>query len=179
MTEKRELLLGCGSNRDKKMHMGNDKWENLTTIDHNRTHKPDWVWDLRSVSMLPFEDETFDEIHAYEVLEHIHNQGDAYTFFKHWNEYWRLLKPGGYFFATTPAPDSPWVWGDPSHTAQYLKETLIFLHQPAYTEQVGKTPMSDFRNLFVGDFDIKLTDYKGGTFFFALQAVKPSRVTTP
>ena len=170
-----ELLLGCGSNRAKKLsYGGRSEWAALTTLDYNEDHKPDVVHDLNRIS-LPFDDETFDEIHAYEVLEHLGTQGDWRFFFAQWTDFWRVLKPDGLFFATCPAASSPWAWGDPSHTRIIGPECLIFLNQPAYA-QVGTTPMSDFRHVYRADFDIIHSKTAGDHFEFVLRAVKPSRV---
>ncbi len=45
---------------------------------------------------LPFDDESFDVVIAVEVMEHVH---DHQLFFR---EVYRILKPGGQFFYTTP-----------------------------------------------------------------------------
>ena len=63
-----ELLLGCGSSRVKKLASPDrPDWSGLVTLDFADTHKPDVVHDI-AVLPLPFPDDTFDEIHAYEVL---------------------------------------------------------------------------------------------------------------
>src|SRR6185312_16493300 len=115
----RELLLGCGADRERRSglrsacytpeeneHVG---WHNLTTLDNNPRHKPDVVWDLNQ-RPLPFDDETFDEIHAYEVLEHIGTQGDWRSFFAEFSEYWRILKPNGALVGTVPRWNHQWAW---------------------------------------------------------------------
>jgi SAM-dependent methyltransferase len=172
-----DLLLGCGSNRDKRLVWGGKKgWSDLVTLDFNADHKPDVVWDLNT-RPLPFPDDHFDEIHAYEVLEHLGSgPGDWESFFAEFSEWYRLLKPNGFLFATSPAPGSPWVWGDPSHRRAMSVECLIYLHQPAYTKQVGVTPMSDFRFCFKGDFNGRHLRVNEGSFEYVLQAVKPSRI---
>lgn len=168
-----ELLLGCGSNRDKKLHrQGHSEWSGLVTLDHEPRHKPDYVHDLNET--LPFEDDSADEIHIYECLEHLGKQGDYEFFFKQFSDFWRVLKPGGILFGTVPLPTSVWAWGDPSHTRVLPKESFTFLNQPAY-EQVGKTAMSDFRSIYKADFDILLLNESGECLEFALQAIKPSR----
>jgi len=153
------------------------EWTGLITLDNNPDCKPDWVWDLRNPTPLPFDADTFDEIHAYEVLEHIAQQGDYTAFFRQFSDYWRILKPDGLFFATVPAKDSVWAWGDPSHTRVIQQENLIFLCQKIYSEQVGVTPMSDFRYIYKADFDIAYLDTSDANIFkFVLKAVKPSRI---
>jgi len=50
MTEKKELLIGCGSNHTKKMAVdGTPTFDNLTTLDYNADHNPDVYWDLMSL----------------------------------------------------------------------------------------------------------------------------------
>jgi predicted SAM-dependent methyltransferase len=100
---------------------------------------------------LPFEANSFDEIHAYEVCEHVTGQqGDEVAFFAFFTEMARILKPNGVFFATVPR--GPWVWADPSHKREITINTLTFLSQDAY-KQVGETCMSDYRNIYKADFD--------------------------
>lgn len=166
----KELLLGCGSRTKKDLSVnGLNEFKNVVRLDNNADHKPDIVWDLRK-HPLPFEDNEFDEIHAYEVIEHLAHQGDYEFFFREWTEYHRILKPGGLFFGSCPAYDSRWAWGDPSHQRVISRETLVFLSQEQYRQQVGKTSMSDFRHLYEVDFvPIHLED-KDGTFYFILKA---------
>jgi predicted SAM-dependent methyltransferase len=175
MSDYSELLLGAGSRHVKAMtHPFHPEWEGKVTLDMEPRHKPDVLWDLRSPVPLPFADNLFDEVHAYEVLEHIGQQGDHETFFRQFADYWRVLKPNGYFFASVPGRNSPWLWGDPGHTRHICKETLVFLEQPQY-EQVGKTAMSDYRGIYKADFDVIDTKRDEDSFYFALKAVKPSR----
>jgi hypothetical protein len=169
-----ELLLGCGSNRDKKLRIqGRADWCGLVTLDYEQRHKPDIVHDL--YDPLPFADDSAEEIHAYEVLEHVGTQGDYKLFFKQFGDFWRVLTNGGVFFGTVPLPTSVWAWGDPSHTRVIPKETFIFLNQPSY-DQVGKTAMSDFRSIYRADFDIIHLHENTDVLEFALKAIKPSRI---
>ena len=79
--EYRELLIGSGSKTGKKISVvGHEQFTHVTRLDINPDHKPDIVWDLRQ-HPLPFENDSFDEIHAYEVLEHLAMQGDYKFFF--------------------------------------------------------------------------------------------------
>lgn len=172
MGMKKELLIGCGSERTKRLTVdGTTKWSNLTTLDYNPDHKPDVVWDLMQ-GALPFEDNSFDELHAYEVLEHTGSQGDYKFFFKQFSDFWRVLKPGGHLLATCPSRHSPWAFGDPSHTRVLQSENLSFLSQAQYADQVGRTSMSDFRNIYKADFEPVFVHEDENHFMFILKAIK-------
>jgi SAM-dependent methyltransferase len=168
-----QLLLGAGSRRDKLLYQpGKEHWDDLVTLDMNPDHKPDVVWDMEKIP-LPFEDNSADEIHAYEVLEHMGRQGDWRFFLAQFEDFWRILKPGGVFYATTPHPTSPWAFGDPGHTRLLPVETTVFLDQEEYRKQVGVTPLTDYRHWYKGDFRLVFSDVTPKlTTRFALQAVK-------
>lgn len=167
-----ELLLGCGTNRQKKVTIpGMDvEWSELVTVDIDPSVKPDIVHDL-NVLPLPFADNSFDEIHAYEVLEHCGKQGDFKFFFDQFAEFYRILKPGGHFCASVPMWDSPWAWGDPGHYRVLPKECLIFLDQSKYA-QLGETAMTDYRPWWKGNFETVGIHEAEHQFGFVLKAVK-------
>lgn len=170
-----ELLIGCGNSRRKKLTLDDCwEWSDLTTIDHDPHCGADVVHDL-DVLPWPFEDNTFDEVGAYEVLEHLGQQGDFRSFFAHFGEIYRVLKPGGVLLATVPAWDDVWAWADPSHRRVIAPATLVFLDRTQYARQVGKTAMTDFRWLWKGDFEPLDAQTEGGCFKFALRAHKPVR----
>ena len=167
--EFKELLIGCGNSRKK---MFNDRiWKNLVTLDFDPNCNPDFLHDLDNIPY-PFYDCEFDEIHAYDVLEHCGTQGDWKFFFDQFCEFWRILKPDGMIFATVPAINSIWAWGDPGHTRIINQGTLVFLSQAEYESQVGITKMSDYRNYYDKDFSIEFQQNQGDSFVFALKAIK-------
>lgn len=172
-----ELLLGCGASRERKLPWdGRAEWSHLVTLDMNPDHEPDVIHDLASLP-LPFAANSFDEIHAYDVMEHVGAQGDWRFFFAQWADMWRLLKPGGVFCGVSPAASSPWAWGDPGHTRIIGQECLVYLNQPSYAEQVGVTPMTDYRHWYKADFDVLHSQVGGtGQHVYVLRAVKPSRI---
>lgn len=166
-----ELLIGCGSNPDKQLALpekGNE-WADVVRLDMDPNCDPDVLWDLEHMP-LPFEDNTFEEIHAYEVLEHIGKQGDWKTFFAQFTEFHRILKPGGRIFATVPAWDSAWAWGDPGHTRVINEGTLSFLQQSVYENDIGKTAMTDYRGVYKVDFEIEGMQESNGRLCFVLKA---------
>ncbi len=166
-----ELLIGAGHRRDKLMtrHEG-DTWKELVTLDINPSCNPDVVHDL-NVIPYPFEDNQFEEIHAYEVLEHCGRQGDYNYYFRQWGEFYRILQPGGVFAGTVPDISSRWVWGDPSHTRTIQRESLLFLDRDFYRD-IGISPMSDFRSIYRGDFKLIKDEVQGETYCFILKAIK-------
>lgn len=178
MSDYRELLLGCGHSRQKKIcpPLRDTNFLNLTTLDVNATCDPDVLFDLNRLGLsdLPFASDYFNEIHAYEVLEHLGEQGDVDRLFSEFHEYWRVLKPGGYFCATVPWWQSIWAWGDPGHTRVLSPATLVFLDQAQYAAQLGKTPMSDYREM-LGETNFRAIsgNHQGDLFVFVLQAIKP------
>jgi SAM-dependent methyltransferase len=168
-----ELLLGCGTDRRKKVRFEciPSDWTDLTTLDMDEGVKPNVVWVLDSPYPLPFTDNSFDEIHAYEVLEHCGKQGDWRFFFRQFHDFWRMLKPGGYFVATVPMWDSPWSWGDPGHRRVIPKESLIFLNRGEYS-QLGETAMTDYREAWKGNFETIAVHETEHQMAFVLKAIK-------
>lgn len=171
-----EILLGAGASREKKLGShGREEWAELITVDFNAEHAPDVVHDINEP--LPFDHDFADEIHAYDVMEHIGQQGDWKTFFNQWSDIWRVLKPGGLFFGISPHWSSPWAWMDPGHSRVYGPEVLTFLCQQEYVDHVGKTPMTDYRFFYRADFDVLATAIQPNRqFSYVLRAVKPSRI---
>jgi SAM-dependent methyltransferase len=175
----RELLIGSGPSRTKKMHQqdGPKEWQNLTTLDIDTECGADVIHDLNCFPY-PFEDNTFDEIHAYEVLEHLGSIGDYKFFFRQFEELWRILVPGGLFFATVPGPKSPWIWGDPGHTRVITPEQIQFLDQSFYDrDEKGnllKVQSDSYKKIYKGNLQTyhKSFEQDGWSFIFVLRAIK-------
>jgi SAM-dependent methyltransferase len=75
-----------------------------------------------AIDKIPFDDNYFDSISAFDVLEHIPRQAVDYQkkeirfpFIELMQEIWRVSKPGGKFYAITPAYPAPEAFQDPTH----------------------------------------------------------------
>lgn len=163
-----ELLLGCGKDHRKMLSKKDDEkgWQNLITLDIDPSCNPDYVYDLNNLP-LPFMAEEFDEIHAYEVLEHVGKQGDYKTFFDQFTEFHRILKKDGMFFGSVPCWDSEWAWGDPGHTRVITPGTLAFLDQDNYGQD--KNPMTDYRWVYKVSFEVFGAMEKDQRMYFILR----------
>lgn len=167
-----DILLGCGHSSERRIGTGRKTWNNLIRVDMNPEVKPDVEWDLNKIP-LPFDDNTADEIHAYNVLEHTGSQGDYKFMFAQFEDFWRILKPGGLLCATVPSWNSVWAFGDPGHTRIINIGTITFFSQAHYKAECGNGMRSDYRNIYKGNFKIEFTKIDAtGTFAFVLKALK-------
>ncbi len=101
-----------------------------------------------AIEPIPFEDDTFDSISAFDFIEHVPRQlyrdGAIVTpFMDLMDEVWRVLKPGGLFYAVTPAFPHADAFKDPTHVNIITDEThTYFCGKNSYGRNYG----------FVGDF---------------------------
>ena len=72
-----------------------------------------------AIEPIPFDDDSFDFVTAYDFIEHIprvvyapHRRN---SFVEFMNEVWRVLKTGGYFLSSTPVYPHPYAFMDPTH----------------------------------------------------------------
>ena len=183
------LLLGCGNIHDKRVtfvpepefqdQLGKGsphaKFEDYCRL-HLHDHVPelmqkyidDLEWRGPAVSMqlhdlneLPYswDDESMDEIHAYEVLEHCGSQGDGDFFFAQFNEFWRILKPGGYFCLSVPMWDAEVAWGVPDHVRVLPPGIFGFLTRDYY-DNIGKPGYGDYRHQLDGRYWIAVAKHE-------------------
>lgn len=162
----RSLLIGCGRNLTKQVQYdGKPEWAGtLTTMDINPMIGADVVFDMEDVArggLLPFADAMFDEIGAFNTMEHWGRQGDFRGWFHECGEYWRILKPGGLMFILVPIGQD--ALADPGHTRFFQQNWFGFLSQSFYegNDQL-KTCFTDYRWLWKLNFNVLYMQEHGG-----------------
>lgn len=96
-----KLNLGCGKKK-LPQHLN---------VDREPSVKPDLIHDL-NVYPYPLPEGFFEEIHAYDVVEHLEN---LVLFMR---EVWRLAQPKARVFITTPHFSCANAYTDPTHVRQ-------------------------------------------------------------
>lgn len=165
--KQRSLLIGCGNNHTKQVQYdGKAEWAGeLTKMDINPNCGADILFDMEDVAShsgcMPFEDDTFDEIGAYNTLEHWGRQGDFRGWFHECGEYWRILKPGGMMSILVPIGQD--ALADPGHTRFFQANWFGFLSQAFYEgNNQLKTCYTDYRWLWKRNFDVLYMKEHGG-----------------
>ncbi len=109
------LNLGCGT----KPMAGSVKAD---AVNHDLTLHHEYVnvaWDLDKYPWL-WSDESFDDLYAVDVLEHLENIITALE------ECWRILKPGGRLLIRTPYGLSEISFTDPTHKHHLTPESFDY-----------------------------------------------------
>lgn len=134
-TPLRHLDLGCGAIPRNPFEA-----EEVFGLDVvNRT--PDECSNIQFVTAnlalqnIPFGDNHFDSVSAYDFLEHIPRlvSVDGTTelpFIRLMSEIHRVLKPGGHFYATTPCYPMESAFVDPTHVNFISKNTHKYFTSP-------------------------------------------------
>jgi ubiquinone/menaquinone biosynthesis C-methylase UbiE len=100
------LNLGCGY-RKEKGEIG---------VDRIKTPEVDIIADAH---YLPFKDNSFKEVKAYHVLEHL-------DFLKAMDEIHRVLEENGILHAKVPHAFSPWYFDNPTHKTPFTSWSLKY-----------------------------------------------------
>ena len=108
------LNIGCGFN----------KIEGAVNLDFDERCNPDILADI--TNPLPYDDNTFDEVRAIQVLEHIFN----FEFVM--REVHRVLKVGGIFKVSVPMFPCRNAFAGGGHVRQFVPETFTIYTNPSY-----------------------------------------------
>lgn len=104
------LEIGCGFIRPR----------DSIGIDINPGENVDIVRDLETQG-LPFCDKSIENIHAYNVMEHM---GEGFHFLM--KECWRVLKDGGTLEIGVPDAGTDASFKDPTHRRFFSKNTFVY-----------------------------------------------------
>jgi len=165
-----ELILGGGNKKTKRIYFLSEssEYKDPHVVDIDPGCNPDTLWDLNKLPY-PFICNSYDEIHAYEILEHLGTQGDWKFFFDTFSELHRILAPKGRLFITVPDGTKVSAYSDPGHTRVFTLTTFAFLSQEEYKLQIGKTAMTDYRHYWQKDFVKIYEQVKNDTIHLILQ----------
>ncbi len=135
---------------------------------------------IGSITNLPFTNEKFDLVCAFDVVEHVSDDDAAI------NEMHRVCKPAGYVFVTVPAFQSLWGMHDEinHHYRRYTKNNLLklfwdkkgqvlkctyfnsILFVPIYVLRRSQKTLSSKKNLKNGsDFEIVKSSFANNIFY--------------
>ena len=117
------LNLGCGTN----------KLDDYINVDIDPQYEPEVVWDMRQTPW-PWEDDTFDTIRAWHILEHI---GPEYLDVM--REIHRVGKAGAMVDVNVPYFMSEGAWRDPTHVRAFSLESFLYFDSrwPDYGADYG------------------------------------------
>jgi SAM-dependent methyltransferase len=117
------LDLGCGAN--PKNPFGADI---LYGIDIREDISKNVIKADLVLDPIPFEENTFDYVTAFDFIEHIpriiYAPSRRNSFIEVMNEIWRVLKQNGKFLSVTPAYPHAEVFRDPTHVNIITEETF-------------------------------------------------------
>ena len=118
--KRKHLDLGCG-NAPRNPYHAPELFGVDLKIDSGKLDEHFKICNL-ACEPVPFIESYFDSVSAFDVIEHIPRQSVDHQnktivnpFINLMNEIHRVLKPGGLFYASTPAFPSPEAFQDPTH----------------------------------------------------------------
>lgn len=112
--DKNKLNLGCGNNYLK----------GYTNADISPAVHPDVVCDITDI--IPFRDNTFDEVLCENVLTQILFQD---TFIQVMNDLWRITKPKGEILIRVPNAKNIIAWQDPMDCRRFTDQSFTYMEE--------------------------------------------------
>ena len=137
------LDLGCGPQPKNPFNADDVYGVDVVGSDDNRIKVADLV-----IEPIPFDDNMFDYVTAYDLIEHIprllYCPKRRHPFIELISEVYRVLKVGGIFFSHTPAYPHPSAFFDPTHVNYITAETFPFY----FCNPKARAKMYGFKGLF-------------------------------
>ena len=147
----RHLDLGCGSRPHNPYRR--DELHGVDIADPRAALPLQFRQANLALQPIPYPDDYFDSVSAYDFIEHVprvlptaDGLGTRFPFVVLMNEIWRVLAPGGLFYASTPAYPHAAAFQDPTHVNIITIETHKYFTRP---ETLGRMYG------FCGDFEIR------------------------
>jgi SAM-dependent methyltransferase len=132
-----KLNLGCG--KDIKKSTENEKWVNM---DVAKLPGVDVVWNIDKYPW-PFKANTFDEVYASHVLEHVED------FMKCLEELHRVCKKDAKIFVKVPIFPSVYAMTDPTHKHFITYFTFEYFKPGAHYEYYSKAKFNIVRRKII------------------------------
>jgi len=152
-----KLNLGCGYR----------KKEDFVNIDYNPKCDPDVQLDIVSFGLNMWEDNSVDEVRAWDFLEHVPLGKTIFVI----EEIFRVLRHDGKFEHFTPSTDGRGAFQDPTHLSFWNINSWIYYTDDEHRKLYGiKAKFKGFREDLVTDKANKII-HTHGVFF----AVKESK----
>lgn len=143
-----KINLGCGHN----------KVDGFINIDKFEACQPDLLFDLEQTPW-PFADDEITEVLAIHVLEHL--GADVATFFRIFQELYRVMAPGGHIRIAVPHHRSDHFSGDPTHVRDINIGVLSLFSKSNCRKwrenAASNSPLADYLDI---DFEIDLTEVR-------------------
>jgi SAM-dependent methyltransferase len=144
------LDLGCGS-----VPLNPFEAEDVYGVDLFEQENDNILQADLAIQSIPFPNDSFDYVTAYDFLEHVprtlYIDGQCtYPFVNLMSAIYRVLKPGGLFYSSTPCVPYNAVFQDPTHVNFITPETFAeyFDDEKTWAKNYG----------FKGQFKIKLLE---------------------
>ncbi|MFA4971876.1 MAG: methyltransferase domain-containing protein [bacterium] len=159
-----KLNLGCGP----------AKMPDAVNVDVSPRSVADVIHDLNRFPW-PFCDDTFDEIHASGVLEHLAYLPPVMQ------EIWRIARPGAKVHIWVPyATHTPHL-GNPYHRLNFTEWTFDFFCDPALRQSTADAIAATFRKVSVklswcGDWGSRPEHERQAAIFHELNVIESMRV---
>lgn len=158
----RSLDLGCGPHPKNPFSATELYGVDVSDFHSGRIRSADLA-----VEPIPFDDDFFDYVTAYDFIEHIprvvYCPKRRHSFIELMNEIYRVLKMDGCFFSQTPAYPHPEVFQDPNHVNIITDHTFFYYFDDKFrwAGQYG----------FTGAFRIISQEWQGFHLLTKLQKV--------